>query len=380
MGEGSDHPPAILERSDGACLLYDGKVNSVIGASESGKSWLATLAVAQLARRALKSLYVDFESTPGAVGGRFAQMGLTQQQINDQIFYVNPDGPLDELGEDDLLPALEASVLVVVDGFNTWLALHERKIESTEDVTVFAKRILYPWADYGLGILLIDHTPKNTQPGQGAGAIGSQAKRSMITGVSLRVDPIAELRMGRGQYGESVVKVDKDRPGFVRGLAIDGVVGRLYVDDTHVKNSGTDVGLRAATWQDKELKEQDRRAAIVGVAEEILAAGPMAKRELFRTAGWSWGSDSTHAAIKWAVDHGRLAVTTGSRGAHVLSVDPKFGDSVSGSSNSVSGSTGSGRLSNSYHCQSIGLADGSWPPSSATATASPPRGGEAEPS
>jgi len=52
----------ILKRSDGAGLIYQGRVHSIYGESESGKSWIAQIATAELLKSDKKVIYIDFES------------------------------------------------------------------------------------------------------------------------------------------------------------------------------------------------------------------------------------------------------------------------------------------------------------------------------
>ena len=66
MAEADDAPPsALLRRSDGEVLFYDGKVNWVFGEPGSGKSWLALYVVQESLLRGQRTAFWDFEMSPG---------------------------------------------------------------------------------------------------------------------------------------------------------------------------------------------------------------------------------------------------------------------------------------------------------------------------
>ncbi|CAK0756324.1 hypothetical protein CCP3SC1AL1_2250006 [Gammaproteobacteria bacterium] len=52
----------LLKRSDGHGLIYEGRVHSIYGESESGKSWIAQIATAECLKNDKKVIYIDFES------------------------------------------------------------------------------------------------------------------------------------------------------------------------------------------------------------------------------------------------------------------------------------------------------------------------------
>jgi hypothetical protein len=67
-GENPEPSPRFLIRSDHQPLIYPGKINGIIGASESGKTWIALLAVQQAITDGITVTYIDFEDTaPGII-------------------------------------------------------------------------------------------------------------------------------------------------------------------------------------------------------------------------------------------------------------------------------------------------------------------------
>ena len=73
--DGSDldlAPTAMLQRKDGATLLYDGKLNFLFGVPGSGKSFVALYAVHETLLRGRRAIYWDHEDTPHPQKALFA--------------------------------------------------------------------------------------------------------------------------------------------------------------------------------------------------------------------------------------------------------------------------------------------------------------------
>ncbi len=208
--------PVFLARQDGHRLFYAGKINGLIGESESGKTWVAL----HTAQRALSEgqavLFIDFEDTPETIIGRLRQLGATDSHL-EKFAYMRPDEPLQfGTAEADLSAALSQYKpnLVILDGFNEALTLLGLEPLSNSDVTKFAQILLRRITATGAGLITIDHLGKTAA---GRGALGAQAKRAIVDGCTLRVEAIQAF--GRGQTGRLQLGVDKDRPGHVRGSA-----------------------------------------------------------------------------------------------------------------------------------------------------------------
>jgi hypothetical protein len=219
--------PAFLARTDGACLLYPGRINTLLGESESGKSWLALLAVVQAVRAGHRVLVLDFEDSAGSVKGRLAAMGLSPDELT-LVDYALPVEALTSPAALDLSRSLANNpALIVVDGVNAAMSLMGYDLISNNDATLFAQRLLRPMAATGAAVVTVDHVPKDTEK-RGKGGIGAQAKRAMIDGCAITVEVVEPF--GKGQAGELKLTVDKDRPGVVRGLAAGSkVAGRAHL-------------------------------------------------------------------------------------------------------------------------------------------------------
>jgi hypothetical protein len=68
----------------------------------------------------------------------------------------------------------------------------------------------------GAAVTVIDHITKDDDS-RGRSAIGGQAKMAGLTGAANTVEVVEPL--GRGPRGVIVLRVGKDRPGYVRGVS-----------------------------------------------------------------------------------------------------------------------------------------------------------------
>lgn len=217
--EDSEPEPCVLFRTDGKALLYAGKINAIFGESESGKTWVALEAVRQELAKGHVVFYVDFEDSGRGIRGRLKALGVQQHHF-EQFHYASPDGPYDAEAQQALLPAIRDGrpTLLVMDGVNAAMNLLGLDLEKNKDATQFSQVVLRPLRLWGAAVLTIDHVTKSKDT-RGNYAIGAQAKRADIDGVAISVD--VEMPFGRGSNGKLRLKVTKDRPGFVRGIALE---------------------------------------------------------------------------------------------------------------------------------------------------------------
>lgn len=220
-GENTEPPPQILARTDDLCLFYTGKVNGLLGESESGKTWVALLGVAQAIEARTHVLYLDFEDAAAGITARLRALGVPDQAMIDWLTYVDPDESLHVVAAADLqeVSTRHPYAVIVLDGVNAAMSLLGLELESNTDATRFAQTLLRPLARTGAAVVTIDHVAKNKET-RGKGGIGAQAKRAMVTGCSIAVDVASPF--GRGQTGRLRLTVDKDRGGHVRGNALHG--------------------------------------------------------------------------------------------------------------------------------------------------------------
>lgn len=216
----NDLTPTILARSDGAHLFYPGKVHSVHGESESGKTWLALCAAAECLNAGKSVLFVDFEDDAVSVGKRLLLLGVPQAVVVDAALfgYVRPevepkDG--DELNAfGDLLS--RQFTLAVIDGVTESMDLFGLSGKDNDDIATWHRKL--PKAisrATGAAVVCVDHVTKD--PGtRGRFALGGQHKMAGLDGAAFIIEP--DKPFARGLAGEASVRVGKDRPGCLRGL------------------------------------------------------------------------------------------------------------------------------------------------------------------
>lgn len=281
-GEHDEAPPEFLTRIDGSRLFYRGKVNGLLGESESGKTWIALLACAQALQAGQRVLYLDFEDTASGIISRLRALGTSDDDLT-RLAYIGPDETLHLAARTDLREALDQTRpdLTVLDGVNAAMTLLGLDLDNNKDATHFSQTLLRPLSSTDAAVIYVDHVPKN-KDSRGKGGIGAQAKRAMTTGCAVLVDVLKPF--GRGTSGKLRLTVDKDRAGMVRaicpdakslGVALltsDEITGRVRVTIEPAGN-GQDVKL---------LMEQvcEYLKAVDNDSKENIAKGISKRREL----------------------------------------------------------------------------------------------------
>jgi hypothetical protein len=218
--DGSYETPvtSILTRTDDKSLIYAGRVHSFYGESESGKSWLAQIAVAEQLKQFRKVVYIDFESDAADLVFRLGSLGVSQAEILQNFTYIRPDAARDHddpYWQNLLKP--NSSSLVIIDGVTEALTMWGGETKDNDAITRWMR--LFPRAiaqQSGAAVISIDHVTKDKET-RGRFAIGGQAKLATIDGAAYLIEPIEVLAPGR--TGTLTVRVTKDRPGFVRKIA-----------------------------------------------------------------------------------------------------------------------------------------------------------------
>lgn len=293
-------------------LFYVGKINGVHGDSESGKSWLMQYVSVQEIMGRRHVLYVDFEDDAGGVYRRLIQLGASEDAIREFFHYVNPQNKLTvfENIEWHQLISMEAThSLAVVDGVTEAMSLENLTGRDEGEVAKWHSLITKPLAVYGWGVGMIDHTPHGESR-----VIGSQHKRSAITGVSYSLDSVSSF--APKQCGKSVLRVEKDRPGWIRGEAAPGARPQWY--GTFVLDETLSY-LQPSIWPWKPEEEgkaegYDRTPphhimrAVLGFVKD----NPGAATRTIRVAT-DGKTESVNWAIKWLVDEGYLRTSAEGR-------------------------------------------------------------------
>ena len=273
-GQEEEPPPTLLARGDGVHLWYGGKVNGLLGESESGKTWVALLGVAQTLAGGGRVAYLDFEDTPAGIVSRLRAMGVPGDHFA-RLDYIGPDETLHLGAQGDIADYMNTAhpALVVIDGVNAAMTLMGLDLTSNTDATRFTQTLLRPLTTRGAAVVAIDHVPKSKE-GRGKGGIGAQAKRAMMTGCAISVE-VAEP-FGRGMTGRLRLYVDKDRPGFVRAQSEEARFAGTAILESNGESGEVAViirppGTTASQAQDGRITP--RISAIMEKVSSYLASG-----------------------------------------------------------------------------------------------------------
>lgn len=224
-GESVGIKPTILSRDDGVALFYPGCLNSLLGESESGKTWIALVAIEQELNLGHNVLFIDFEGSAQSIVERLRNLGLTEQQITEQFFYSQPGVTFNELQQDDVASFIiehGSPSLVIIDGITEAMSQASLNPDVGTDVVRFYDGAPRWFARfYGAAVVMIDHVTKSKET-RGRFAIGSERKISGIDGAAYMVHLVAPF--GRLKTGKVRLTVSKDRGGYVRQFTSGGDV------------------------------------------------------------------------------------------------------------------------------------------------------------
>lgn len=238
--------PTLLERSDAAALLYQGRLNWIAAPPESMKSWLAKLTCVQLMEQGRSAVYLDFEeSEPTSCTERIISIALGRGHSLETVrewlegvdgdpstrrfFYRASTGGFDTADRAQVLRVVRTREVpfVVLDGVAAAMGAHNPPLEEDKarDVSLWLAGNVWPLVAAGAGVLCVDHTVKNTN-GAGSNSYvarsprGSGAKLAAVSGTAL----MAEVKQPGSAWtrGEVDLYVVKDRPGRVKVTSRSG--------------------------------------------------------------------------------------------------------------------------------------------------------------
>lgn len=190
-------------------LFYDTGVHWLQGESESGKTWVGLEVVREVLSTGAWVIVVDHEDTRGSVLRRLKALGMTREDYRRLVYVSGPDVTHAELRAH--LDTTERDyALMLVDGVTSALTaagLSGRdEQELTRWVDQLPRRVRMS--------ICIDHVVKAVDDRRGM-AVGTQAKKSVVTGSSWEV--VCTEQFGRGRDGRIELRPQKDKGGFLRG-------------------------------------------------------------------------------------------------------------------------------------------------------------------
>ncbi len=208
--------PLILTRDDGHAIFYAGQVNTLFGESESGKTFIALAAIAEVAKAGRRTAFVDIDHNGvEAIVSRLLALGVPTEYLGDpgrfRYWEATDKGDLRDLVA--FMVETWKPTLVVVDSVGELLPLFGGNSNSPDDFTMVHAAVLKPMAAAGAAVVIIDHLAKGTDS-KAAGPTGTAAKKRAVGGVSIRVTVHAQFVPGQG--GSAFLAVNKDRHGGLR--------------------------------------------------------------------------------------------------------------------------------------------------------------------
>lgn len=195
-------------------LLYPGKMHSLAGPPEAGKSVLSLWLAWQVMQRGGPVLIVDEEAGAQSTASILLGFGADPELISEKCHYVPFPGMRwsehDVTGLHRLLGAAKP-VLSVWDSAGALMGSAGMDENSSRDVTKFWYTVLMPVTrDYQCAVLLTDHDAKD---GEGSRfARGSTAKLAVVD-VMLKLSPV--IPFSRSRDGLVNLTVTKDRGGYL---------------------------------------------------------------------------------------------------------------------------------------------------------------------
>ena len=264
-------PPRVMGRSDGVMMLYPGRVHSIAGEPEAGKSWVCLKAAAEaMLLRGEHVFYFDYEDTAHGIVSRLRALGVPDNLILALFHYIQPDAALDTTARHLVRRMAEEfpPSLVIVDGVSEAMTKEGLEMNDNSDVVKFYDRIprwlktLPAETGDGPAVILIDHVKKRQADDTGHGdrsGIGGQHKLAGLDGCQFILRTV--LAFSPGHPGMSRMYVTKDRHGLVREHARNGVIAELHVNGDRSRVSAE---LRAPSGMPRDAAGRNRPTTLMG--------------------------------------------------------------------------------------------------------------------
>ncbi|WP_406349465.1 hypothetical protein OHB10_30530 [Streptomyces sp. NBC_01597] len=298
-------------------IFYRGKINGIHAESEAGKSWLACLVTVQEIRANRHVVYIDFEDDAASIVRRLQLLGASREGIAQFFHYCNPTGPLTDAETSEYQRLIEiGGSLAIFDGMTEAMALEGLDGIKAEDVAAWHARLTKAFAAAQWAVVVLDHIPH-----EGKRAIGSQHKKSSLTGVSYFLEPVHPIR--KGGIGKSRLRVEKDRPAWVRAHAVPGKTPQHFADlviDFKEKPMPIANLWPARTTEDKGYRPdppERLRTAVLGFVRD----NPGSSMSVIRQ-GVTGGHGDIDWALAWLIDHAQVIVTKDGQAKRHHPADP----------------------------------------------------------
>ena len=273
--------PTVGKRSDGKGLFYPGKSHTVIGETESAKTWLALSAALDEMADGNHVVYLDFEDDEGTIVSRLLAISAqSREMIADRFHYVRPSGDIRvKANADDLAETLHAytPTLAIGDGTTEAMVLHGLNPLDNVDIAVFNAILTGPLTVLGAAAVALDHVTKDRE-GRGRYALGGVHKLNAVSGAGYLLEN--RHPFGVGLTGRSTIKITKDRPGQLRPHGLPSSGGLHWYGDLVLKSHDRDFA-EVLVEPPHEKAENFRPTVVMAkVAAALTEHGAMSKRSL----------------------------------------------------------------------------------------------------
>ena len=216
-GTGRRAKATIGKRTDGQGLFYRGKVNTLMGDPESGKTLIAACIAADVLTAGGTVLWLDLDHNGGTDMVLLLQgFGVhTSVLMNRALFRLASEVLGDH--EDVMRAVADAAVwgpdYVVIDSVGELLPLFGASSDSADDFTSVNRQVASRLATYGACVVTIDHMAKG-HDSRAYGALGTMAKKRAANGAYYEVQTVTPFTLSHG--GRADLRIVKDRPGNIR--------------------------------------------------------------------------------------------------------------------------------------------------------------------
>jgi hypothetical protein len=325
LGGAASGPPTIGRAEDGIGLFYPGRVHTLYGPAESGKTWLALYAVAEQLTAGTRCALIDADNNGDAqTVARLEQLGVPDAAIRDpdRFRYYQPESRQDlkdaRTDAADFRPGL-----VVIDAVGDLMAMFGWDSNNPDHYRQLHLKVFAPLAHTGTAVIAIDHT--NKDPSKAAlGASGTAAK-TQSSDVALQVKCLRPFTPGRG--GKALALIRKDRPGGLRAHRPTSEAGRPQAAATFTMSPDGSAHMTTPAPGDiTETQRTDILHALDALDPPPTSANEAARRLNYRRAdvfaAWKvWRSEPSTTATAEADDPTHTA-TTEDNGLTPASAEP----------------------------------------------------------
>jgi hypothetical protein len=239
-------------------LFYARAVNGIHGDSGIGKSWVATVAMAQELAKGNRVMLIDYEDTPQTLCARLLSLLVPTDRITTLVDYRRPHDYATDEAVTELVAAITGDniTLVVVDSLGEAFGLQGIDENADKEVAPFIRNVIRPLADAGAAVVVIDHSTKAKD--NPLHPSGSKRKRAAFTGASYLVSserPPVKAEGADPVEGRLTLTCAKDRHGTYRqGSKVANVVLTSFPDGAVTAH------LYSATADDVSAQEKTRLA------------------------------------------------------------------------------------------------------------------------